>query len=877
MENILEPQYDASKYEDEIYKIWEESGAFTPKINKNKKPFVISMPPPNATGELHLGHSIFIAIQDTMIRYNRMKQIPSLWLPGTDHASIATQTKVEKNLMEKGVTKDSLGREKFLEEVVNYVENSKNKIRSQIRKMGASCDWSRERYTLDEGLSNAVQEVFIRMYNDGLIYRGDRIINWDPVSKTSIADDEVEYKEVTEKLYFIKYGPFEVATTRPETMLGDTGIAVNPEDERYKKYIGQKVKIPYPLGEFEVIVIGDNEVDKDFGTGMVKVTPAHSVVDNEMASRHDLEVKMVINQEGKMMENCGKYAGMTTKECRKAFIEDLEAMGLLIKTEEYTHNLSISYRSGAPIEPLISKQWFIDVNKKVINDNGTKKSVKEKSLEFVREKKIKIIPERFEKIYNNWTENLRDWCISRQLWFGHRIPIYYCDNCGFTVASKKSPDKCEKCEKTSFTQDPDTLDTWFSSGLWTFSTLGWPNETEDFKYFHPTTVLETGFDIITFWVARMILMTAYTLNEIPFETVYLHGMVRDKIGRKMSKSLNNGIDPLIMIEKYGTDALRLSLILGNTPGNDLKIYEEKIEAQRNFINKIWNASRFAFLNLDEEDLKKELKNEDVKSDLDKWMLSRLNELIKNTRNNLDNYKLSEASNEIYDFFWNIFCDWYLEMSKGDKKNSSILKYSLENLLKLLHPFTPFVTEKIWKKLNKESLLLTEEFPEYNENHNFEKESSHIEKIKQIIETIRSIRAELKIEPSQKIEAKIFSEKNSQIIKENEDIIKRLARVEKIEYLTTAQKIENTKYFVVGEFDVFLPLKGLINTEKEIESIKKEIDEKDKYINSLESKLNNEGFVKNAPKEVLEQNKEKLSEAKNIKEKLEKKLLELNLG
>jgi valyl-tRNA synthetase len=875
MENILEPQYEASKYEDDIYKKWEESGAFTPKIDKDKKPFVISMPPPNATGELHLGHSITVAIQDIMIRYNRMKQIPTLWLPGTDHASIATQTKVEKILMEKGITKDMLGREKFLEEVINYVENSKSKIRSQIRKMGASCDWTRERYTLDEGLTNAVQEVFIRMFNDGLIYRGDRIINWDPVSKTSIADDEVEYKEITEKLYFIKYGPFEVATTRPETMLGDTGIAVNPEDERYKEYIGKKIKISYPLGEFEVLVVGDHEVDKEFGTGMVKVTPAHSIVDNEIAQRHNLEVKMVINQEGKMMENCGKYAGMTTKECRKAFIEDLEAMGLLIKTEDYTHNLSISYRSGAPIEPLISKQWFIDVNKPVIDDNGKLKSVKEKSLEVVKNGEIKIIPERFEKIYNNWTENLRDWCISRQLWFGHRIPIFYCEKCAFTKASKISPEKCEKCENKTFTQDPDTLDTWFSSGLWTFSTLGWPNQTEDFKYFHPTTVLETGYDIITFWVARMILMTNYVLNDIPFETVYLHGMIRDKIGRKMSKSLNNGIDPLIMIEKYGTDALRLSLILGNTPGNDLKIYEEKIESQRNFINKIWNASRFALMNMEEEDFKESFSSKDIKTDLDKWMITNLNKLIKNCRENLDSYRLSEAGNEIYDFFWNIFCDWYLEMSKGELKNSKLLAYSLEVLIKILHPYTPFVTEKIWESIGKKSLLMGESYPEYQEDLNFEKESENIDKIMRIIENIRSIRAELKIEPAKKITVKIFSENSIKTIQENEEIIKRLARIEEIEYLKTNEKIENSKYFIHKDIEIFLPLKDLIDFEKEKENIKNQIEEKKSYIKSLESKLNNEGFVKNAPKEVLEQNKEKLTETKNLIEKLESKLSELN--
>ncbi|MDX9971001.1 MAG: valine--tRNA ligase [Candidatus Gracilibacteria bacterium] len=873
MKTQLDTVYTPSKYEDEIYEKWEKSGAFTPEIDESKVPFVISMPPPNATGRLHLGHSLMLAIEDIMIRYNRMCKVPTLWLPGTDHASIATQTKVEKILLEKGITKESLGREAFMKEMEEYVENSKHIIRSQIKKMGSSCDWTRERYTLDKGLSNAVQEIFIRMYNDGLIYRGNRIVNWDPVSKTSIADDEVEYKEVTEKLYYIKYGPFEVATTRPETMLGDTAVAVNPEDERYQKYIGQKVKIPFPLGEFEVIVIGDKEVEKEFGTGMVKVTPAHSVVDNEMATRHNLEVKMVINQEGKMMDNCGKYAGMTTVECREKFVEDLKEMGLIIKIEDYTHNLSISYRSGAPIEPLISKQWFIDVNKKVINDNGVMKSVKEKSLEVVKNGEIKIIPERFEKNYNNWTENLRDWCISRQLWFGHRIPIYYCDNCENPIASKVTPDKCDKCEQSAFTQDPDTLDTWFSSGLWTFSTLGWPEKSKDLEYFHPTTVLETGYDIITFWVARMILMTTYALNDIPFKNVYLHGMIRDKQGRKMSKSLNNGIDPLDMIAKYGTDALRLGMILGNTPGNDLKIFEEKIESFRNFINKIWNASRFAMMNIEGDE--KEPTEANIKTDLDKWILSKLNELVVKSNDNLKNFKLSECGLETYDFFWNTFCDWYLEMSKGENKNPVILKYILETLLKLLHPFAPFVTEKIWNNLEKENLLIAEEFPKERENFNFPEEAANIEKIKEIIEKIRSIRAEMKIEPAKKINAIIYCEKNSNIINSNLETLKKLARLEKIEITDNKQSEKNAKYFTVKEFEIFLPLIDMIDLEAEKKKLKEEIENKGTYIKSLETKLANKTFTDKAPKAIIEQTESKLKETKDEIDKLNAQLKDLD--
>jgi valyl-tRNA synthetase len=595
-------------------------------------------------------------------------------------------------------------------------------------------------------------------------------------------------------------------------------------------------------------------------------------VDNEIANRHNLEVKMVINQEGKMMDNCGKYAGMTTSECREKFVEDLEKMGLIIKIEDYTHNLSISYRSGAAIEPLISKQWFIDVNKPVIKDNGTLKSVKEKSLEVVREGQIKIIPERFEKNYNNWTENLKDWCISRQLWFGHRIPIFYCDSCDNKIASKKRPEKCEKCGGINFTQDPDTLDTWFSSGLWTFSTLGWPNQTEDFKYFHPTTVLETGYDIITFWVARMILMTTYTLNEVPFKNVYLHGMIRDKQGRKMSKSLNNGIDPLDMIAKFGTDALRLGMILGNTPGNDLKIFEEKIESFRNFINKIWNASRFAMMNI--EGTEKEPGEADIKTDLDKWILSKLNELVIKSNENLKNYKLSECGLETYDFFWNTFCDWYLEMSKGENKNPVVLKYTLETLLKLLHPFAPFVTEKIWENLEKENLLIVEEFPKGSENFNFPEEAENIEKIKEIIEKIRSIRAEMKIEPAKKINAIIYCEKNHHIINANLENLKKLARLENIEITDKKQSEKNAKYFTVKEFEIFLPLSDMIDLEAEKKKLKDEIENKENYVKSLEAKLENKTFTDKAPKAIIEQTESKLKETKDEIEKLSTQLKDL---
>ena len=565
MKDDIPKAYDAKKYEDKIYKAWEKSGLFSPKIIKGKKPFVISMPPPNATGQLHLGHAIMLALEDIMIRYNRMQGTPSLWLPGTDHAAIATQNKVEKLLAEKGITRQDLGREKFLEEVRKFVKNSQGTIRNQIRKMGSSCDWTREKYTMDSDLSEAVSTVFKMMYEDVLIYRVDRIVNWCPRCSSTLADDEVEYKEENGKLYWLKYGPFTLATTRPETKLGDTAVAVHPKDKRYKDMIGKKYMIPGVLGEFEVTVVADEAVDPEFGSGAVKVTPAHSFTDFEIAQRHGIPVKKVINEEGRMMENCGKYACMTTTECRKAILNDMDKMGLLLKVEDYLHKLSVCYRCGTVVEPLTSKQWFIDVNKKIKRLNN--KSLKKKSLEVVKNGSIKIIPPRFDKIYFHWMENLRDWCISRQIWWGHRIPVWYCKKCGKEFVGGESVKtttklkidnhtKCTKCGSNEFKQDPDTLDTWFSSGIWTFSTLGWPKKTEDYKYFHPTSVLETGYDILFFWVARMILMTTYATGQIPFENVYLHGLVRDKNGEKMSKSKpETCIDPLDMIEKYGTDAV----------------------------------------------------------------------------------------------------------------------------------------------------------------------------------------------------------------------------------------------------------------------------------------------------------------------------------
>jgi len=862
----LEKAYESQKYEDAIYSKWEKNGKFIAKIEKGKDPFVISMPPPNATGVLHLGHAVMLAIEDILIRFYRMNGRPALWVPGTDHASIATQNKVEQLLAKKGLDKHKLGREKFLKEVEDFVEESKRIIRNQIRKMGASCDWSRERYTLDKGLNDAVQEVFVRMFNDGLIYQGHRIVNWCPRCESTLADDEVEYTEKKEKLYWIKYGPFSLATARPETKLGDTAVAVHPKDKRYKKWIGKKVMIPGVLGDFEVTVVADEAVDPEFGTGIIKVTPAHSFVDFEIAKRHKIPVKSVINEKGQMMDNCGKYAGMTTQECREAIVKDMEKLGMVEKVEDYVHNLSICYRCGHTIEPLVSKQWFIDVDKPVIKEGKKTLTIKEKSIQVVKDGEIKILPDQFKKTYFHWMDNLHDWCISRQIWFGHRIPVWYCKKCGRFEVSKTKPTKCE-CGSTDWKQDPDTLDTWFSSGLWTFSTLGWPKETADLKYFHPTSVLETGYDILFFWVARMIIMTTYVLKEIPFKTVYLHGLIRDKEGKKMSKSAGNGIDPLEMIAKYGTDAVRLSLIINNTPGNDMRLYEEKIAGYRNFVNKIWNSARFALMNVEEEDLRKEFKPSMVKTLADKWILTELQKLIKEVDKEIKDYRLSDAGLKIYDFLWKQYCDWYLEISKGESKNPAVLIHVLKTTLKLLHPFVPFVTEKLWELIGEKEMLITSSWPAYDKKLIFEKDAKNMNTIHEIIGEIRKARAELKIEPATKIKAIVYAGSHKKTVEEKQSDIMRLARLESLEIKDKGPKLDNAKTLFVGKIEIFLPLEGLIDKEKELKKIHAEIERKTSFIKSLESKLANKGFLKNAPKELVEKESLRLTEEKAAVEKL----------
>ncbi len=879
----IEKAYEARKYEDHIYKQWEDSGLFTPKIVKGRKPFVISMPPPNATGTLHLGHATMLAIEDIMVRYKRMQGFPTLWLPGTDHAGIATQNKVEKIIAEKGETRHSMGRERFLERVNSFVKDSRQIIRNQIRKMGSSCDWTRERYTLDEGLSRAVREIFVRMFKDGLIYRGDRIVNWCTRCSSTLADDEVEFKEEITKFYYLKYGPVIIGTARPETKFLDKIIAAHPDDKRYKKYFGKSFSVPWIEGNVEATFIADKSADPEFGSGAMTLTPAHDFIDFDIAKKHKLEVAQIIGPDGNFTEVVGKrFAGKNARDSRAEIVKILEKKDLLQKVDEnYVHNLSVCYRCGTAIEPLISKQWFIDVGKAVFADKGKKKSLKQKALEVVKSGKIEIIPDRFQKIYFHWINNLRDWCISRQIWFGHRIPVWYCmgtKNCKLQcknpIIQTEAPDKCPHCGSKNLKQDPDTLDTWFSSGLWTFSTLGWPQKTKDLQYFHPTSVLETGHDILFFWVARMILMTNYALGDIPFKQVYLHGLVRDRHGNKMSKSAGNGIDPLDMIEKFGTDAVRLSLIIGTSPGNDFRLYEEKIASYRNFVNKIWNSARFALLNLPEKGLTRPFSKKDIKSHADKWILTRLQKLIKETTKDMDNFAFSEAGTKIYDFTWGEFCDWYLEISKGEHMNPAVLLFVLENILRLLHPFVPFVTESIWQHLEKKSLLMGETWPKYDKKLIFTKEAGELEVLQELITAIRSIRAEKGVEPSKKINATVYGGPFTKLLKEKHSVITRMARLETIDIKPSGHKLQKSVWKYVRGMDLYLPISDLFNVDDEIRRLKKKLDETGQKMKGLKGRLSNPNFLQKAPPELVAKEKQIFRDLENELNTLIEKIKEL---
>ncbi|MDA1060567.1 MAG: valine--tRNA ligase [bacterium] len=901
MEFQIEKAYEAKKYEDKIYEKWEKSGAFSPKIDKKKKPFIISMPPPNATGQLHLGHATMLAVEDIMIRYHRMKGDCSLWLPGTDHAAIATQSVVEKQLQKGGIKnpRKDLGREKLINEIKKFVLESQSTIRNQVRKMGASCDWKREKYTLDEDMNLAVNTLFKYMYEDKLIYRGGRIVNWDPNMQTTVADDEMEYIEEKAKFYYFQYGPVVIGTARPETKFLDKVIVVHPKDKRYKKLIGKEFDIEWIDGKIKAKVIGDECVDMKLGTGAMTITPAHSLVDFELARKYKLGTEQIIDFDGKIRVEVSKdFGGMPIEKAREKIVEKLDKKGLLVKIdEEYIHNISVNYRGKGIIEPQVMKQWFIDVNKKVIDWKGKKCSIKQVLQDTVRSKMIEIIPKRFEKIYFHWIDNLKDWCISRQIWWGHQLPIWYKVSPEQEKAFKAKKDVSsffleilgidgethygtEKPKSGNWIRDPDTLDTWFSSALWTFATLGWPEKTKELEYFHPTNVLETGYDILFFWVARMILASTYALRKdglneestIPFKTVYLHGLIRDRHGKKMSKSNpETCIDPLDMIKKYGADALRLSLVIGSSPGNDMRLYEEKIAGYRNFINKIWNATRFGLMNIEKDDLKKEFEGGMIKTFADKWILTKLQNLIKEVDKDLEKQRLSDAGTKIYEFLWGQCCDWYLETSKGDDKNPAVLIFVLKSTLKLLHPFVPFVTEKLWEYLEKDGDLIAEDWPIYDKNLVFKEDSKTMELIHEVISKIRSIRAELKVEASKKIHATIYGGKYAPHLEEKRDTIMRMARLESLDISKKGEKVPQSKVAFVQKIEIYLPLKDMIDTQKERKRLEGEFSNIESFIKGLESKLANKGFIKNAPSNVFDSEKQKLKKAqetlKSISEQL----------
>src|SRR6056297_3746069 len=861
----LPPTYNPQEVEDKLYNNWEENDYFKAIIDYEKEPYSIVMPPPNITGQLHMGHALDNTLQDILTRWKTMKGFASLWLPGTDHASIATEVKVVDKLRNEGIDKDEIGREGFLEKAWEWKEEYGGRITNQLKKMGSSCDWSRERFTMDEGCSEAVKEVFIQLYEKGLIYQGDYIVNWCPSCHTTLSDVEVEHEEHEGKLYYIKY-PIKdsddyitVATTRPETMLGDTGIAVDPSDDRYKDLVGKTVILP--LMNREIPIVADRFVDSEFGTGMVKVTPAHDPNDFEIGERNDLELIKVIDEDANMTELTGKYAGMDRYECREKVIEDLKDEGLFIKTEEHVHSVGQCYRCDTVIEPLVSKQWFVKME-----------PLARPAIEAVKNGDIKFIPERFSKVYLNWMENIKDWCISRQLWWGHRIPVWYCEDCDEVIVSRTEPKECPNCSSSNLKQDEYVLDTWFSSALWPFSTLGWPNNTDELDYFYPTDVLVTGRDIIFFWVARMIFMGLEFMDEPPFSDVYVHGLIRDAQGRKMSKSLGNGIDPIEVIEEYGADALRFTLITGNTPGNDMRFREERLEASRNFANKIWNASRFILMNLDDFDYA-EINEAELKLNLaDKWMLSRTNEVTQKIDEAMERYSFGLVSETLYDFIWSEFCDWYIELIKPRlyqdkdltaKKTAQYMGLKiLGNILKLLHPVMPMITEEIWQKLpiSDKSLMITS-WPEYNESEIDKTAEEKMDLIMSVIKSVRNIRNEMKVDPGRKIEAILLAKSSKgEILREGNSYLKNLANIEDLTITgSLEERPQPASTSIVEGVEVILPLEGMVDIEKELDRLQKELKDVKYEIERAKGKLSNEGFVNNAPAELVEGEREKVEE------------------
>ncbi len=867
--------YNPKSFEDRIYKEWEENGYFKAQPNPNKVPFTVVIPPPNITGQLHMGHALNDSIQDSIIRFKRMQGYETLWLPGTDHASIATEVKIVDALKEEGLSKEQIGREEFLVRAWKWKEKYGGRIVEQLKKLGSSCDWSRLAFTMDEKCNRAVKEVFVNLYEKGLIYQGKRIINWCPVCKTALSDAEVDYTEEQSGLWHVKYQVkgenryIVVATTRPETMLGDVAVAVNPKDERYKDLVGKTLILP--IVNREIPLVEDDYVELDFGTGAVKITPAHDPNDFEVGLRHNLPVIKTMNDDGTMNEEAGKYQGLDRFECRKQIVNDLKDLGLLEKTEEYAHNVGHCYRCSTIVEPIISKQWFVKMQ-----------PLAKPAIDVVKKKSIKFTPERFTKIYYNWMTNIRDWCISRQLWWGHRIPAYYCDDCGEMTVSKHDITACPKCNSKNIRQDEDVLDTWFSSALWPFSTLGYPEATEDLKYFYPTDLLVTAYDIIFFWVARMIFSGLEHTNRIPFKDVLIHGLVRDAQGRKMSKSLGNGIDPLEIIDEYGADTLRYALLGGIAPGSDTRFSKDKIEGCRNYINKIWNASRFVLMNCEGKKIK-DVK--DVKLNLaDKWIISRLNNTVKKVTLNMEKYEIGLACSELQEFFWNDFCDWYIELSKPylygtDEVRKtdvlSVLIYVLKNTLKLLHPYIPFITEEIYQHIPgvNESIMVSE-YPRYNSKLAYRKDADDCRYVMSIITAIRQIRADTGCAPSKKVDLYIVTEKK-RLIEKASIYVEKLGNIGNIKFIENKEEINlKTVSVVLDKTELYVPLGELVDFEKEILRLKGELEKVESEIARANGKLANNGFLAKAPQSLVEQEREKLNKYIDMRKKIKANLKEI---
>ncbi|MBF0279189.1 MAG: valine--tRNA ligase [SAR324 cluster bacterium] len=886
MREPIAKAYNPKEFEKRIYQKWEDNDAFKADAKSLEKPFTISLPPPNATGQLHVGHAVMLAIEDILIRWHRMLGEEALWVPGTDHAAIATENVVISKIQtEEGIKdpRETLGREALLDRIARYVNESQGTIRSQIRAMGASCDWSRERYTMDPQLNRCVNHIFIRMFEEKIIYRGYRIVNWDPILQTTISDDEIEYKNTPALLYYIKYGPFVVATSRPETKLGDTGVAVHPDDERYRQYIGKSIEIEWPKGPtIRVKVFSDRHVDPEFGSGVIGVTPAHSQADYQMSREHDLEIVQVIGEDGLMLETAGVYRGMTVKECRKAFVEDLEAQGLMEKKEDYEQPLSLCYRSKQPIEPLPKEQWFIDVNKAVIEWKGEYQSLKDILLDVVKSEQIKIVPEHFENTYFRWIENLQDWCISRQIWWGHRVPVWYRDD--------EVKPFLQAPQEEGWLQDPDTLDTWFSSALWTWSTLIDPKiasdfslsfeemlaQSPDFQKFHPTQVMETGYDILFFWVARMILMTTYMTGEIPFETIYLHGLVRTREGKKMSKSdPETCIDPLESIDQYGADALRIALISGTSPGTDLRIYPEKLESCRRFVNKIWNAARYVLITLPPGTRIDPPEN--VEWSVSQWILHRLNELIHGVQKSLENFRLSDVAESLRGFLWGDFCDWYLEMSKKEERteeDNQVLAYSYTTLLKLMHPYMPFVTEALWEEFDTKEMLIRSAWPEPVEAYNFPESAFQISLVQEAITQIRALRDKANIGLNVKSNARIDSEQHGGLFREHEGLIKRLARLNTLQIENRKPEMTDDSLSSYFEETLVQIEASEVDWQEEIEKLRKNLQKEESFLNKSQMKLQNEQFLSKAPQHVIAELREKVVSKERLIQALQEQISEL---